>query len=175
MSPSINFIDYYLKLNRVLKVSSHRATSIPPTARMQRLEAFIAPVKQLWQNPELDEALSSFNGFCELLGIGKVRNYLVSHRVHEVSDWSTMQLDNEGQVIQAELNERVKVMYSLRVLTRTRSTDCTLQALPLRPTKSFLGCSTERVEKDSAPYEVSCTLWHDAVPIILPDLLKFLR
>ncbi len=77
---------------------------------MQRLEAFIAPVKQLWQNPGLDEALSSFNGFCELLGIGKVRNYLVSHRVHEVSDWSTMLLDDVGQAMQAELNERVKVM-----------------------------------------------------------------
>jgi exportin-5 len=93
---------------------------------MQRLEAFIAPVKQLWQNPELDGALSSFNGFCELLGIGKVRNYLVSRRVHEVSDWSTMQLDDEGQAMQAELNERVKVTCSLQVLTRTRSTDCAL-------------------------------------------------
>jgi exportin-5 len=93
-----------------LTISSHRATSIPPTARMQRLEAFIAPVKQLWQNPGLDEALSSFNSFCELLGIGKVRNYLVSHRVHEVSDWSTMPLDGEGQAMQAELNERVKVI-----------------------------------------------------------------
>lgn len=80
---------------------------------MQRLEAFIAPVKQLWQNPELDEALSSFSGFCDLLGIGKVRNYLISRRVHEVSDWSTMPLDDEGQSIQAELNERVKVTHSL--------------------------------------------------------------
>ena len=118
-------MEHRSNLTVVLTVSSHRATSIPPTARMQRLEAFIAPVKQLWQNPELDEALSSFNGFCELLGIGKVRNYLVSHRVHEVSDWSTMQLDDEGQAMQAELNERVKVLCSLRLLTRTRSTDCT--------------------------------------------------
>lgn len=93
-----------------LTVSSHRATSIPPTARMQRLEAFIIPVKQLWQNPGLDEALSSFNGFCELLGIGKVRNYLVSHSVYEVLDWSTMPLDDEGQAMQTELNERVKVI-----------------------------------------------------------------
>lgn len=98
-------------------VSSHRATGIPPTARMQRLEAFIAPIKQLWQNPELDESLSSFNRFCDLLGIGKVRNYLVSHRVHEVSDWSTMPLDDEGQAIQTELNERAKVMFSLHTLS----------------------------------------------------------
>ena len=107
-------MERHLNLNGALTVSSHRATSIPPTARMQRLEAFIAPVKQLWQNPELDEALSSFNGFCELLGIGKVRNYLVSHRVHEISDWSTMQLDDQGQAMQAELNERVKVTCSLQ-------------------------------------------------------------
>jgi exportin-5 len=79
---------------------------------MQRLMDFITPTKQLWQNPQLDEALSSFSGFCELLGIGKVRDYLVSHRVHEIADWSTLKLDDEGQAMQAELNERVKVLWS---------------------------------------------------------------
>jgi exportin-5 len=50
-----------------------------------------------------------------------------------------------------------------------------LKALPLRTTKSFLACSTEKVEKDSAPYKVSCALWREALPVILPSLLKFLR
>jgi len=76
---------------------------------MQKLEAFIAPVKEMWKNTELDEALSSFSGFCNLLGIGKVRDYLVAHRVHEIADWSTLPLDAEGQVMQTELDERVKV------------------------------------------------------------------
>jgi exportin-5 len=133
----------------------HRATTIEPEVRMKRLESFISPIKQLWQNPVLDGALSSFDGFCTLLGISKVRDYMVSRRVHEVSDWAAFQLDADGQKIQVELTERVK-------------------ALPLRPTKSFLGCSTDKIEKTSDTYKVTCSLWHDAVPVILPDLLKFL-
>ena len=96
-------------------VHSHRTTSLDLQARVQRLEAFIAPVKQLWQDPELDAALSSFAGFCDLLGIGKVRDYLVAHRVHEVSDWSTLPLDEEGQAMQTELTERAKVSGSLQI------------------------------------------------------------
>jgi exportin-5 len=133
----------------------HRATRIDPTIRMQKLETFITPIKQLWQNPQLDASVENFETFCDLLGLTKVRNYLVSKRVHEVVDWSTMKLDAEGQALQAELNERVK-------------------SLPLRPTKSFLGCSTEKIEKDTEPYKVACALWTSLVPIILPDLLKFL-
>ena len=60
----------------------------------------------------MDAALSSFAGFCDLLGIGKVRDYLVAHRVHEVLDWSTLQLDEKGQAMQAELTERVKASRS---------------------------------------------------------------
>jgi exportin-5 len=75
--------------------------------------------------------------------------------VHEVSDWAAFQLDVDGQAIQAELNERLK-------------------ALPLRPTKSFLGCSTDKIEKNTDLFKVTCALWHDAAPAILPDLLKFL-
>ena len=50
-----------------------------------------------------------------------------------------------------------------------------LQMLPLRMTKSFLTYSVEKLEKNSAPYQVSCALWQDGFPLILPELLKFLR
>ncbi|KAI9743344.1 MAG: hypothetical protein M1818_003190 [Claussenomyces sp. TS43310] len=133
----------------------HRATAIDPGLRMQRLEAFIAPVKQLWQNAGLDEAISTFEGFFALLGLEKARDYMISRRVNEVQDWSTLHLDSEGQAIQAELNDRVK-------------------ALPLRPTKSFLACSNEKIENGSELWKISCSLWHDSVPLILPDVLKFL-
>jgi exportin-5 len=133
----------------------HRTSSLDIPARVQRLQPFIDPVKQAWQNAELDAALSSFTNFCDALYVTKCRDYIVQHRVHEVSDWSKLPLDDNGQAIQAELNDRIR-------------------ALPLRMSKGFLGCSTEKVKKDSPAYEVSCRLWHDAVPLILPNLLKFL-
>lgn len=133
----------------------HRAKGIDPAIRMERLQAFIAPVKQLWQNPALDTAVSSFDGFNKLLGLDKVREYLVARQVHKITEWGSFNLDDEGIAIQNELSERVK-------------------ALPLRATKSFLACSTDRVDKGTEPYDTACTLWHDSVPIMLPDLLKFL-
>jgi exportin-5 len=133
----------------------HRATKIDDDTRLQKLHGFINPVQHLWKNPEMNQAITSFNGFCDLLGLSRVRDYLVSRRVHEIQEWGLYQLDAEGQSIQKDLDNRVK-------------------ALPLRTTKSFLGCSTEKVEKDTPAYKVSCVLWREALPIILPDLLKFL-
>ncbi|KAF4632023.1 hypothetical protein G7Y89_g6104 [Cudoniella acicularis] len=133
----------------------HRATNIDPELRLQKLQGFIHPVQQLWQNNELEQSISSFPGFCDLLGLSKVRDFLVSRRVHEIDNWALYQLDVEGQTLQAELEERLK-------------------ALPLRTTKAFLACSTEKVEKDTPAYKVSCALWRDVLPVILPNLLKFM-
>jgi len=47
--------------------------------------------------------------------------------------------------------------------------------LPLRMTKSFLTYSVEKLERNSPPYVASCALWQDGFPLILPELLKFLR
>ncbi|TDZ21705.1 Protein MSN5 [Colletotrichum orbiculare MAFF 240422] len=83
------------------------------------------------------------------------KQYLTSHRVHEVNDWGSCELDAEGLALQSELEERQKM-------------------LPLRHTKSFLSFSVEKLEKSSAPFQVSYQLWHGSFPIILPDLLQML-
>jgi len=49
------------------------------------------------------------------------------------------------------------------------------QFLPLRATKSFLNYSVDKLEKSSPSYQASCALWQDSFPIILPELLQFLR
>ncbi|EPE34431.1 ARM repeat-containing protein [Glarea lozoyensis ATCC 20868] len=134
----------------------HRAANVTPEVRLQKLQGFIDPVQQLWLNPALETSISTFPGFCDLLGLNKVQQYLTSHRVHEIQNWAQYTLDPEGQAIQAELEERLK-------------------ALPLRTTKSFLACSTEKVEKDSEAYRVSRMLWRERLPVILPNLLQFLN
>lgn len=134
----------------------HRAKDIDNTVRVARLRASIDPVTQLWQNPALSSALQSFSGFMEILGMGKVNEYLVSRQVHNIADWGSFQLDDDGMAIQTELTERIK-------------------ALPLRPTKAFLGASTEKISKDSSSYEIATTVWAESIPVILPDLLKYLE
>lgn len=96
-------------LEALLTNNSLRATKIDTDVRLQKLHGFINPVKQLWQNPEMDSAISSFGGFSNLLGLSNVRDYLVSRRVHEIDEWGLYQLDAEGQGIQKTLEERLKV------------------------------------------------------------------
>ncbi|KAK4236933.1 armadillo-type protein [Achaetomium macrosporum] len=133
----------------------HRATRIDQTTRLSRLTAFIEPVKNQWKDESLKQALGSYNGFCELLGLDNAQKYLARRRVHEIADWGSTNLDSEGLVLQAELEQRQAL-------------------LPLRVTKSFLTYSVERIERNSPPYQASCTLWQDGFRLILPELLKFL-
>ncbi|KAL0939459.1 nuclear import and export protein [Colletotrichum truncatum] len=133
----------------------HRATNIDPAKQLKRLQDFIKPVTALWQNQEMKSALASYSGFCELMALDKAKRYLISHRVSEVKDWGSCELDAEGLALQNELEERQKL-------------------LPLRPTKSFLSFSVEKLEKSSTPFQISYRLWNDTFPIILPDLLQFL-
>ncbi|KAA8913607.1 armadillo-type protein [Sphaerosporella brunnea] len=135
---------------------NHRTKNIDSETRRQRLEHYVVPVKQSWVDPGLTEALASFEGFCRLLGLDRVQDYLVSRRVHEMEDFSQFTLDAEGQALQSELAEKFK-------------------ALPIRTTKAFIAVSTERLKRPSNAYNISCTLWHDAIPMILPNLLKFMR
>ncbi len=66
-------------------------------------------MQHLWQDPQLEQALSSFGGFCDLLGLSKIRDFLVTRRVHEIEDWQYYQLDAEGQALQKQLEESLKV------------------------------------------------------------------
>lgn len=151
----------------------HRASNIDPANQVQRLQEFIKPVTSSWQNQELKNALSSYSGFCELMALDKAKRYLTSHRVHEVKDWGSCELDAEGLALQSELEERQKVGVCPAVLRLKMLTG--LQMLPLRPTKSFLSFSVEKLEKSSTPFQISYQLWNDSFPMILPDLLQFLR
>ena len=87
----------------------HRASKIDQELRLQKLRGFINPVQHLWQNTELNEAIMSFNGFCDLMGLNKVRDYLVTCQVHDIQEWGLYQLDTEGQSLQKELEEKLKV------------------------------------------------------------------
>ena len=46
--------------------------------------------------------------------------------------------------------------------------------MPIRATKAFIAVSTEKLKRPSNAYNIACSLWHDAIPMILPNLLKFM-
>ena len=116
--------------------------------------------------------MKSYGSFCELLGLDKAQAYLASHRAHEVADWGSCTLDEEGLTLQSELEERLKVRI---VFHSARLEADRNQVLPLRPTKTFLAFSVERLDKSSAAFQASYALWQDGFSNILADLLEFLR
>lgn len=91
----------------------HRAKGIETQAKVDNLRHFIEPVKASWQEPQIRASLSSYNGFCESLGLDKAQQYLVKHNAHRIADWGSVQLDDDGLALQNEMEARLKV--SLRV------------------------------------------------------------
>ncbi|CAG9991321.1 unnamed protein product [Clonostachys byssicola] len=133
----------------------HRAEKIDTATKIPRLREFIDPVKAQWREDNIRNSLESYASFCELLGLDKAQAYLANRRVHEIEDWGSCSLDAEGLALQNELEERLKV-------------------LPLRPTKSFLAFSVERLSRSSPAFQASYALWQEGFADILAYLLKFL-
>jgi exportin-5 len=43
------------------------------------------------------------------MGLDKAQQYLVRRRIHEISDWGSIELDAEGLALQKELEDRQTV------------------------------------------------------------------
>lgn len=139
----------------ILFIITHRAASVDPQPRQERLEAFLQPLVAQWQDPDLTNSLTSFNNFCELLGCGGIQQYVTRRALHEIPDWSTKPLDDEGKALQAHMQHA-------------------LERLPLRATKAFLSVSVEKLESNSIPHQMAGRLWEKNIPLILPNLLHLI-
>jgi exportin-5 len=69
-------------LQAFLFIIVHRASAVDSQARLDRLQQIIQPVVDIWQDPQLTEALSTFSGFCSVVGLeGKARQTDVQMKV----------------------------------------------------------------------------------------------
>ncbi|KAF2997521.1 hypothetical protein E8E14_003090 [Neopestalotiopsis sp. 37M] len=84
----------------------HRCSRLDRDTKIQKLQEFVQPIKSQWRNDKLKEALASYSGFCQMMALDKAQEYLARRRVHEVADWGSMELDDEGKALQAEMEER---------------------------------------------------------------------
>jgi exportin-5 len=113
----------------------HRASRIDPAVRLERLTQFINPVKDRWRDQSLRQALESFDGFCQLMGLDKAQKYLQQRQIHQIGDWGSTALDAEGLALQAELEQRQTVRPPLkpsvaRLLTRPDASIAHDQVIP---------------------------------------------
>lgn len=130
-----------------------RAQGVNEELRAQRMERMLMPVKEAWEDPAVVQACSDFGSFCQYLGFTPMLEYLNSHQFYKVQDWSTQELDVEGQQIQAAIMQQ---------------SDNT----PVRITKSLIQASFEKVKPGIPTFEVTRKLWTGLLPSMLPSLLK---
>ncbi|EEP82733.1 conserved hypothetical protein [Uncinocarpus reesii 1704] len=142
-----------MELSSVLLIVMHRAKDVDPSLRQARLQSFIEPLKLAWADEQFRRAISTFQGFCEIFGIDQVHPYLQARQAQKLEDWSACALDEEGKRLQSQLNSK-------------------FQRVPLRNTKTLLAVSTEKLKPSDPPFQITCELWKDMIPLILPSLLQ---
>ena len=131
----------------------HRCSALDRTTQEERMRQMLNRVKEAWRNDEFTQAISSFQSFCTVLGMGQLPEFLSANNFRGVHDWSEQQLPSDGQALQASILERS-------------------QQLPLRLTKTLLAASTEKLRDGTAAYETAAALWAETIPVLLPNLLQ---
>ncbi|KAH7085222.1 armadillo-type protein [Paraphoma chrysanthemicola] len=131
----------------------HRCTVLDRDTQEARMRLMLNKVKDAWQNDEFASAISNFQSFCGILGMGQLPDFLSANNFREVHDWSNQPLGSDGQALQASILDRS-------------------QQLPLRLTKTLLAASTEKLRDGTPAYESAAILWAEAIPIMLPNLLQ---
>lgn len=87
----------------------HRATDYNEQQREMRLEQTLQPIMSQWQDESLSRSLPSFDGFCELVGLGGIQNYIAVRDLHRIQNWSAHQLDEEGKLHQLHMQKSIEV------------------------------------------------------------------
>ena len=63
----------------------------------------------MWESTDFKEAVSSLDGFQNLMCLNQVQEYLVHHQVQDIVDWSQYPLDEQGTNLQQQLTTRLEV------------------------------------------------------------------
>ncbi|KAI4855273.1 hypothetical protein E4T45_03292 [Aureobasidium sp. EXF-8846] len=143
-------------LQAFLFIIVHRASAVDSQARLTRLQQIIQPVIETWQDPQLTEALSTFSGFCSVIGLEGLPEYLSKQRFASVQDWPSQPLDQEGKARQTDV--QMKVM-----------------RLPLNATKNLLAATTEKLKESSREYQIGAQVWGPAMQAMLSNVLQMTR
>ncbi|MCJ1307753.1 hypothetical protein MMC25_001401 [Agyrium rufum] len=152
--PDLSASDRY-RCQAILFALIQRAESVDEVEREQRLQGFLSSVVTQWQDERFASSLSSFEGFCDLLGMASLQPYLVARNVQTISDWYEQPLDDEGKALQTQLQSSV-------------------DQLPLLSLKAFLGVSVEKGTFGSTAHRIACSLWSKVLPIVLEKLLQMI-
>ena len=139
----------------VLFIIKHRAKHTDHAAIESQLQGFLQPLLHAWQKQETSHSVASFENFCEMTGLKGIHQYFLHRNAQSLDDWTSHPLDTEGEAFQDRIQH-------------------VLAEIPLRSTKTILGVSIEKLKPGSPQYEMAARLWQHNIPVVLPNLLKFI-
>ena len=142
-------------LRAVLFLVLQRARKIPYNEQIDRMSEIINVLIGPWQEPSFTQAASSFEAFCRLLGLDKMPDYFLSRHAHEIEDWSSVSLDQQGLDMRQDIMNRI-------------------ESLPLQFTRSILAASTDKVRRGTHEHGIAADMWDRCIPIILPTLVPLI-
>ncbi|PSK50357.1 hypothetical protein B9Z65_301 [Elsinoe australis] len=135
---------------------TQRTVQLDEQNRLSQLQPLLEPIAAAWTDNNLVQGITSFENFCELIGLSKLTTYIEQAKFMETGDWSDTALDSAGRYVQKLISQK-------------------LEALPLRMTTSLLGASSEGLKENSAPQRIAAAIWTHIIPAVLPNLLTLLQ
>jgi exportin-5 len=69
---------------------------------------------------------STFEGFCNLLGLQNVGPYMQSRQAQKLEDWTEAALDPEGKAVQEEMTRKFQVKHSRTMRTTQQKLTCSI-------------------------------------------------
>lgn len=90
----------------------HRCSTLDRESQENRMRQLLTQVKDAWENSEFTSSVSSFQGFCNTLGMAQLPDFLSANNFRGVQDWSDQPLSSDGQAMQAAILERSQVRRS---------------------------------------------------------------
>ncbi|KAE9981484.1 hypothetical protein BLS_007313 [Venturia inaequalis] len=145
-----------LGFNAFLFIITLKARDLDEATRLTRLRAMLQESTDVWTNQEFTESAQGFESFLTILGLGPLPQYLFSHNFHKLQEWGENFLDAEGIAIQANVNDR-------------------MEHVPHRATRTLLMATFDKLSETDPIHDTAVSLWSEAMPTILPTLLKTLR
>lgn len=99
-----------------------RAGKLRPEERAAQLESYVSSAMSKWSDPQLGNALQSWDGFCNLLHFAGFEDYFIQQQASQIEDWSTVELTEEGKALKARIDAAHHVRCHLRFSSKTRLT-----------------------------------------------------
>lgn len=140
--------------NALLLAISQRAKATDEAIKTQEFGKVLSKVIQVWNTPDIYNALLSFESFAKTLVIDQVSMYLAARQITEASQLDNIPLDVEGRSLLATIKAARKWTW------------------PIRASRKFVEVTLDTAQPLK---DLERALWKDPIVELIPNILRLLE